>query len=83
MAHLIFLQARQAEKNGHALNNGTFNVARNIDIQLDRVPVSVGDLVQLRYYCELVFFRVPFVLFLAKFIQNAMLMHGLNNGVMA
>jgi len=45
-------KARLAEKNGHMVNNGTFNVARNIDIQLDKVPVSVGDLVQLRYYSE-------------------------------
>jgi len=46
-------KARQAEKNGHAAsNNGTFNVARNIDIQLDTIPVSVGDLVQLRYFTE-------------------------------
>jgi len=45
-------KVRQAEKNGQTVSNGTFNIARNVDIQLDKVHVSVGDLVQLRYYAE-------------------------------
>lgn len=47
-------KARQQDKtNGsNGPNTGIFNVPRNIDIQLDRAPVELGDLVQLRYYTE-------------------------------
>jgi len=45
-------KARIAEKNGFSTSNGTFNVPRNIDLQLEKSAVVVSDLVQLRYYSE-------------------------------
>ncbi len=41
-------QGKHAEKNGGSQNDGSFKVPRNIDLSLDRAPVVVGDLVQLR-----------------------------------
>lgn len=48
-------QRQQQEKNGsNGANqvNSTFNVPRNIDLQLITAPVELTDLVQLRYYQE-------------------------------
>ena len=48
-------QRQQQEKNGsNGTNqvNSTFNVPRNIDLQLITAPVELTDLVQLRYYQE-------------------------------
>jgi len=45
-------KAKQAEKNGNGGSNGTFNVPRNTEFGLEKAPVVVGDLVQLRYYSE-------------------------------
>lgn len=45
-------RGKHAEKNGGSQNDGSFKVPRNIDLSLDRAPVVVGDLVQLRYYSE-------------------------------
>jgi len=46
---------RNQEKNGangSNPSNGTFNVPRNIELQLEKAPVDLADLVQLRYYTE-------------------------------
>ena len=43
---------RIAGKNGHANENGIFNVPRNIDLQLDTTKVTTTDVIQLRFYPE-------------------------------
>jgi len=45
-------QQEKAGTNGAAPSNGTFNVPRSIDLNLETAPVDLGDLVQLRYYQE-------------------------------
>lgn len=47
-------QRHREEKNGAGgqVGNGTFNIPRNTDIQLETAPVDLTDLVQLRYYTE-------------------------------
>jgi len=38
--------------NGVAANSQTFQVPRNVEVCLEKAPVELGDLVQLRYYTE-------------------------------
>ena len=39
-------------KNGHSVDNGIFNVPRNLDIQLETTKVTDTEVIQLRYYTE-------------------------------
>lgn len=43
---------RLGAKNGHAVDNGVFNVPRNLDLQLDTTKVTMTEILQLRYYSE-------------------------------
>ena len=43
---------RLTGKSGHTLENGVFNVPRNLDLQLDTTKVTTTEVIQLRYYTE-------------------------------
>ena len=43
---------KKSRKNEHNNQNSTFNVPRNIDLELEKAPVVLSDVVQLRYYDE-------------------------------
>lgn len=47
-------KARHQDRNGNGVsnNNQTFQVPRNIEFNLEKTPVELADLVQLRYYTE-------------------------------
>jgi len=47
-------KGRSGDKSGQAqsTSNGTFNVPRNIEIELEKAPVSLTDILQLRFYSE-------------------------------
>ena len=45
-------QERLSGRNGHAAENGIFNVPRNLDLQLETTNVTTSEVVQLRYYPE-------------------------------